>query len=878
MSKKTFLMIDGMSFVYRAYYAIRQLTTSSGFPTNAIFGFINMLEKLINDYSPDYMAAAFDTKEPTFRHEKYKDYKSQRKPIPEDLIPQLGPIKDIIRAFNIQLFECPGYEADDILATLAAKTGAGAIKSIIATGDKDMFQIIDGENIFVLSPGGGGKENILYDPERVEQKFGVKPDKIVDMLALAGDSADNISGVPGIGLKTAKALLDEFGSLENILSETDKIKSPARRHAIKEHADKARFYRELVTVNTRAPVDFRIEECMRKTPDLNKLLELFRKFEFTKLAYKYSAKEQISEDAVIINNIKEAEKFFKKLEGSERLYFKTIFDSGEPFGDVNIVGIAAMVDGVKPAFISTEGIGLKELIRLIGPVLRDPEIKKAGYGLKNEIVNFKKLGIDIEGIEFDAEIAAYILNPSRKDYSPESIISLYSNMIILPVERKKEERDLWLKQAASNLCGCVKALPGVCKSLLAEIKEKAVVKLFKEVEMGLLYVLAEMECEGVKIDVKTLTRLSGEFHRGISKIEEEVYNIAGEKFNLNSSKQLGKILFEKLKLPVIKKTKTGYSTDDEVLEVLKNKHLLAGLIKNYRTLSKLISTYVDSMPLLISKKTGRLHTTFNQTVTSTGRLSSSNPNLQNIPIKTEEGRKVREAFVPREGWFLISADYSQIELRILAHLSKDAGLVRAFKQGEDIHTFTAALINGIELENVTEEMRNAAKAVNFGIIYGISSFGLAKNTGVDKKTAGEFIKSYFERYPGVKVFIDGLIKEAREKGYVSTIFNRRRYINEFKSSNAVERNFAQRAAVNTAIQGSAADIIKIAMLKVNEKLKEESFQARMILQVHDELLLEVPPLELNLLEEQIRGIMENVVALDVPLKVKVNSGKSWAEI
>ncbi|MDD5644335.1 MAG: DNA polymerase I [bacterium] len=861
MRDRVFLIIDGMSFVYRAFYAIQDLKTASGFPTNAIFGFVNMFEKLLKDYSPDYAAVAFDTKEPTFRHKKYEGYKATRKPVPDNLIPQLEPIKQILKAYNIRIFECPGYEADDVLATLARKSAANGIKTVIATGDKDMLQLVDGKKISVLSPGI--KENILYDPDKVSEKFGVGPEKIRDLLSMSGDSSDNIPGVPGIGIKTAAELIRTFGSLDNILSNIDKIKSPSKQKIFRDNEKKALFSRELIGIDENAPVDFNPHECALREPDRDKLADLFGEYEFKKLAEKYNPRRAADRKYKMLVSPDEIKAYLEKCLGLEKVYFKTLENKKDKSAVVCIYDAAS-----EPvSFALDDNIG-ESAAKTVKDVFENAKIKKIGYGLKDDVVRLKKAGISLAAAESDAEIAAYLLNPSFKSYSPDNIVLRYMGDKAFA---RGEPDD------AAYCCYCLEVLPELNDILSGLLRKEKMCSLYKDVELKIIPVLAGMETEGVRIDTGILKDLSVEMKAETALLKDKIFMEVGREFNVNSTKQLGKVLFEDLKLPAGKKTKTGFSTDDKILEELENKHPVIGCIRRYRTLIKLISTYVDTLPEL-TDGCGRLHTTFNQTGTATGRLSSSNPNLQNIPIRTEDGKKIRKAFIPRDGWVFLSFDYSQIELRVLAHLSGDENLIEAFTNDMDVHSYTAALVNDIAIEDVTDELRQSAKAVNFGIIYGISPFGLSKNAGIGRKTASEFIENYYARYKRVKTFIDEVVSTAERQGFVDTLMGRKRYIGEFKSSSPRDRSFAERIAVNTKIQGSAADIIKTAMVRVSNLIYGRELSSRMILQVHDELIFEAPPMEAGILEDEVSNIMEHVLTMDVPLKVKRARGYNWAEI
>ncbi len=880
---KRFFVIDGNSFCYRAYYAIKHLSNSKGQPTNAIYGFIAMIRKIIKEEKPDMLAVAFDLKGPTFRHEKFKDYKGTRKPMPEELVSQMPYIKRLLTAYNIPIYEAQGYEADDVLATLAEKCRkAKGIDTFIVTSDKDAMQLVTA-GVKVYSPH---KDGVIYGEKEVRERFGVPPERIIDLMALMGDTSDNIPGVPGIGEKTAVQLMKEFKSLDNVLKNTHKIKSASRRKKIEESRDLALLSRELATIKKNTPIEIDMDELELKEPDEKALAELFKELEFRKLLQDIAPAERPKRSYLLVDCPEEFLKFARELKQAKIFAFDFETTHCDPMR-ARAVGVSFAWKKNEAYYIplnALKGLEEKKVTETLKSVFEDANIKKIGQNIKYDALVLKKMGLTLKGIEFDTMVASYLLNPSKSNHnlsdisleylgyakkSIEQLIGKGKNALTMDRVDVGEVRDYCCEDSliAFNLMSVLEK----------QLKEKELEELFFKVEMPLIEVLAGMELCGVSVDSAYLKRLSAEIEKKIASCEKNIHSMAGETFNINSPKQLRDILFEKLKMPVIKRTKTGASTNEEVLKILSEKEKLPREILRYRTLAKLKSTYVDSLPALVNSSTGRIHTSFNQTVTVTGRLSSSNPNLQNIPVKTEMGRKIRKAFIAeKKSHLILSADYSQIELRILAHLSGDKNLVEAFNEQRDIHAFTASLIYGLEEKDITDEMRQAAKTVNFGIVYGMSAFGLSRDLGIDVRQAARFIESYFGRYPGVKAFLEKTIDEALKNGFVTTILGRRRYIPEIKSENIQIRNFAQRAAVNTPIQGSAADLIKLAMINIHRVIGD--FDAKLILQVHDELVFEVRAGELLKLAGVVKENMENVMPLRVPIRVGLESGKNWLEM
>ena len=882
MSRKRLFLIDGNSFCYRAFYAIRQLSNSKGQPTNAVYGFVTMLNKLVKDNAPDMLAVAFDLKGPTFRHKKYEEYKIHRKPMPDELVGQMPLIKKAVAGYNIPIYEMEGYEADDVLATLAKKAEAHGIDTFIVTGDKDALQLVD-EHIKVVNPQ---KDNLVFDAARVKEAFGVGPEGIPDLMALMGDATDNIPGVSGIGEKTAVELMKEFGSLDNLLKNVDKVKGEARKKALRENEKVAILSKELALADVHVPIKVEFDELKLKEPDRGALLELFKELEFKSLIKDFTPKGKLDSKYELIDD----EKKFKKLIGELKVLKEFAFDFETTSEDpmlARLVGVSFSWKVGHACYVPVNKYHeIDAVLEALKPVFENTHIHKVGQNIKYEYIVLSNYGIKLAGEMFDTMVASYLLNPSKFNHNLEDIsIEYLGHKLTTPIEdligkgKKAITMDLVdVDKVCAYCCEDSDVTFRLKKILAKDVADKGLDELFYKVEMPLVKVLAEMEITGVSIDREYLGELSVEMEKKLGKLTKKIYEIAGEEFNINSPKQLSHILFEKLKLPIIKRTKTGISTDEDVLTKLAASHKLPHTLIEYRELSKLKSTYVDSLPLLINPKTGRIHTSFNQTVTATGRLSSSEPNLQNIPIKTEEGRKIRKAFVPSaKGNVLLSADYSQIELRILAHLSGDKHLIKAFREGLDIHSFTASLVFGVKEHDVTPEMRGMAKTVNFGIIYGMSPYGLSQSLNIDVNKAKEFIDAYFERYPDVKKCLDGMMDEARKQGYVTTILGRRRYIPEINSPDMRIRQFAERTAINAPVQGSAADVIKVAMIAIYEKLAKAHLKTRMTLQVHDELVFDVPKDELKESYEIVKDGMEKVIDLMVPIEAHVEVGKNWLD-
>ena len=874
-------LIDGNSYVYRAYYAIRGLTNSKGFPTNAIYGFTNMLLKIIREKKPDGIIVSFDSPVPTERHRIFEAYKAQRPETPGDLVQQLPYIRKMVAALNIKVFEIPGYEADDILGTLAKQAASHGAEVYIVTGDKDMLQIVD-DRIKVYDP----MKDKVFDEAYVREKYGVGPERIPEYMALTGDAVDNIPGIRGIGEKTARELLTEFSSLDELLNNAGRIRKEKLRSLVSENADIARLSMKLAILDTSVPLDFDLKEYLIKDPDWMSLLSLCKELEFGSFLklIPSSAPTDMSCETVLSNP--RLQEIITKIK--DEVSFD-IESTGRNPVTAQMVGLSISVEKGHAFYIplahSYPGAPLqmdkREALEKLHGIFGDEHIAKIGHNLKYDIMMLKKEGISVRGRVFDTMIASYLLNPNKPNHSLEEVafeyLSYRKKTFMEVLGKKASFADVPLEDAAPYACRDASMSLELREALFGILKENGLEDLYNNIEMPLIYVLADMETAGVKIDTGKLGGISKELERELDSLTKRIYFLAGEEFNINSPKQLGTILFQNLGLQPGKKKKTGFSTDVSVLEELAQYHDLPGEILNYRSLNKLKTTYIDVLPTLINPETGRIHTSFNQAATATGRLSSSEPNLQNIPIKGEWGRRIREAFITEGTNLLLSADYSQVELRILAHLSGDEGLINAFNSNIDIHSRTASEIFGISLDKVSTDARRIAKTVNFGVIYGISPFGLSEALSISREDAKQYIDQYFERHPGVKSYIDKCIDDARCNGYVTTLFGRKRAVPEIHSKNTTVRQQGERLAVNSPIQGAAADIIKIAMVRIWKALTEKGLRSRMILQVHDELLFEVLPEELEVMREIVRKEMEGVLTLSVPLRVDIHHGKNWAE-
>ena len=880
-------LVDGSSYIFRAFYAIRHLSNSKGLPTNAIFGFTQMLLKVLKEHQPDYLAVVLDSKAPTFRSEIYKEYKANRPAMPEALVLQIPYIRRIIEEYQIATLEMEGYEADDLIGTVA-KGLAPEVDVVIITGDKDILQLVS-DRIQVYDT----MKEKRFGVEEVVQRFGVKPEQVVEVMGLAGDPIDNIPGVPGIGEKTAIELIKIFGSIENLLTHLDQVRQKKLKENLETYGEQARLSRKLATIHTDAPLTYRLNDFAPSSPNQNGLREIFKELEFNKLLKELpEEKRPEKRDYRLITDQNE---FFALLEELKKAKsFSIDLETTSPYPMwADLVGISLSYKSDQAFYIplghrlreAEEQLPLPWVLEELKPILEDRKVNKVGQNLKYDWIVLKQYGIHLQGIYCDTMIASYLLNPTKHNHNLGEIAREYLDRNVTDYKEvvgtgsKEVTFDrVELPRARDYSCGDADLTLQLSHLLLPKLEEEGFKDLFDQVEVPLLMVLAKMEMNGVKIDIDLLQEFSKEIETQLQQKMERIYGLAGEVFNINSSQQLGKILFDKLKLPVIKKTKTGYSTDVDVLTKLSLQHDLPLEMLGYRNLSKLKSTYIDALPKLIHPKTGRVHTSYNQTVTATGRLSSSDPNLQNIPIRTEEGSRIRQAFIPEKGWAIVSADYSQIELRILAHLSQDETLSEAFHKEEDIHTRTASEIFGVPVEKVTPSMRREAKVINFGIIYGMSAYGLSQQLGSEPKIAQTYIDAYFKKYPKAQTYIECSLEEARQKGYVTTLLHRRRYLPDIHSPTVAIRQASERMAINTPLQGTAADIIKLAMIHIQNRIEELSLSTKMIMQVHDELVFEVPEEELQKALPMIQDGMETVMELSVPLKVSIHSGKNWAEV
>ena len=898
MEKPVLYLIDGSSYIFRAYYAIRGLTTSKGFPTNAVYGFASMLFKFLKDYKPAYLGIVFDAKGDTFRNEMYPLYKANRGAPPDDLVPQFSKIFEVVDAFNIPQFMMEGYEADDIMGTIARDYEKRGMDVVLVTGDKDFCQLVS-EKVKLLDTMKN-KETLVPD---VVEKYGVPPERVIDVFALMGDQVDNIPGVKGIGEKTAIGLIKTFGSLDNLLLNLDDL-AERQRKLIREKQGDALLSKELVTIKTDIDVDMGLEKFTYEGFDKGKLRAIFEELEFKNLLRELgdggSAVSTTDENRIVPYDN------YSLVLTEEALHraIERVKETGEVSIDLEttstdpmlaeIVGIALCPAPHEAYYVpvahrsladsSTRQLALPFVLEKLKPIIQDKGLRKIGQNLKYELVLLEMYGLKLDGISFDTMIAAHMLDSSRISYSLDELCRLYLGHRMISYrdvtgtgKSKINFEEVELEAAKVYSCEDADVAMLLAGKLARELEEINLIQVYRDIELKFIEVLARIEINGMKIDASRLKELSKEFDAGLKEIEKTIYEEVGYEFNLNSPIQLRQVLFETLKLPQKKLTKTGESsTDVEVLTDLSKFHSVPEKVLEHRTLSKLKSTYVDALPRLINPRTGRLHTSFNPVGSSTGRLSSSEPNLQNIPIKTAQGRRIREAFIPEEGYVMLSADYSQIELRLLAHFSGDESLVEAFMTGSDIHNRTASEIFGVTEDLVTPEMRRLSKNINFGIIYGISAFGLAKQLGTSVSIAKSYIDEYFKRYSKVKEYIQKSIDDAKSKGYAETILGRRRPIPELNSDDRNRKGFGERTAMNTPIQGSAADIINIAMIRIQEKLSS-GYKTRMILQVHDELLFEVPEDELEVVSRIVKDGMEGAWKLKVPIKVEIGTGRNWAE-
>ncbi|KAA6448637.1 DNA polymerase I [Bacillus swezeyi] len=872
--RKKLVLVDGNSLAYRAFFALPLLSNEKGIHTNAVYGFTTILMKMLEEEKPTHMLVAFDAGKTTFRHKTFKEYKGGRQKTPPELSEQLPFIQELLDAYQISRYELENYEADDIIGTLAKSAEKDGFEVKIFSGDKDLTQLATKDTTVAITKKGITDVE-YYTPEHVQEKYGLAPRQIIDMKGLMGDASDNIPGVPGVGEKTAIKLLKQFHTVEALLSSIDEVSGKKLKEKLEAFQEQALMSKELATIITEAPLELTLDGLGYEGFDREAVVKLFKDLGFNSLL------ERLGEEP----EETEAEPFEDievtiKTDISDDLFASpasvVVEQLGDNYHEAPILGFS-IVNENGVFFIPQETAVYSDRFK---EWAEDESKKKWVFDAKRAAVALRWQGIELKGAEFDVLLAAYIINPGHSYDDVASVAKEHRLQIVSSDEavygKGAKQAVPAEKELADHLGRKGKAISLLREKLLDELEKNEQLELFEDLEMPLAHILGEMESIGVQVDVGRLKKMGDELSGKLKEYEEKIHESAGETFNINSPKQLGVILFEKLGLPVIKKTKTGYSTSADVLEKLRDKHVIIEDILHYRQIGKLQSTYVEGLLKVIRNDSHKVHTRFNQALTQTGRLSSTDPNLQNIPIRLEEGRKIRQAFVPsQKGWLMFAADYSQIELRVLAHISKDKNLIEAFTNDMDVHTKTAMDVFHVSEEEVTPAMRRQAKAVNFGIVYGISDYGLSQNLGITRKEAAAFIERYFNSFQGVKEYMEETIQEAKQKGYVTTLLSRRRYIPELTSRNFNLRSFAERTAMNTPIQGSAADIIKKAMLQMAEKLKEQDLQAKLLLQVHDELIFEAPEEEIKALEKLVPEVMENALELDVPLKVDCSSGHSW---
>lgn len=864
---KRLLILDSNSLMNRAFFALPPLTNSDGIHTNAIYGFMNMLFKMKEEIEPDCIIATFDLKAPTFRHKEYADYKAGRKKMAPELYEQFPIIKELLKLMGIKIFELEGFEADDLIGTISKFAEDNDTEAYVVTGDKDALQLASDKTKVVITKKGVS-ETAVYDRESFIKEYEVTPTQFIDVKGLMGDKSDNIPGVPGVGEKTAFKLIKEYGCIEEVLQNIDNISGKKLKENLENNTEQAIFSKKLATIMREVPVELTIEDVTTMDdPNMPEIKKMLIKLEMKSVLSKFKndgVEEESNVEVVNIDNIEGLTELFGRLK--DRIYIDYTLNNASQYSKLDLEYLFLGEEN-KGYIIDFKIISLsarEEALNLLKRLMEDESINKVIHDGKNFVTFLKKNNIEIKGFDFDTAIAAYLIDSSKSKYEILELVNQYIG------DNPSGE--------GANLKGIlVSYIPEIYKILKDKIHDESMDKLYYEVEHPLIYVLSSMESSGFNINAEMLDELQVKFKKEIEETQAEIYKLADEEFNISSPKQLGKILFEKLDLPVIKKTKTGYSTNQEVLEKLMDKHDIIPKIMYYRQITKINSTYVEGLKNVIDED-GRIHSNFNQTVTTTGRLSSTEPNLQNIPVRHEMGKEIRKVFIPmEEGDILVSCDYSQIELRVLAHIADDENMIDAFKHHSDIHTKTASEVFKVPVDEVTSLMRSRAKAVNFGIVYGISAFSLAQDLKITKKEAEEYMAIYFERYPKIKGYLEDVVTEAKDKGYVLTILNRRRFIPEIKSSNKIVKALGERLAMNAPIQGSAADIIKLAMVNVYNKLVEKKLKSELILQVHDELILNVKPDELEVVKELVISEMENAVKLSVALDVDLNSGATWYE-
>ena len=892
--KKRLFLIDGMALAYRVYFAFTRnpLISSKGENVSAVFGFTNTLLNIMDTENPDYFAVIFDTPEPTFRHELYSEYKAQRTEMPQDMVDQLPRIREMLDVLKIPVVEKPGFEADDIIGTYAQLASQQEIETVIVSGDKDMMQLVNA-HVKMLNPRRSGEEPEWLDEKGVKEKVGLPPGKIIDYLALMGDSSDNIPGVPGIGPKSALKLLQEYGSLENVLANIGYISDKRARTALEKSPDSATMSQKLTAIHCDVPLDRVPTDLRVGKADRDLAFKFFQSMQFRTLADRFAPEQpKLTRDYRLIQTEKELSELIDQLKTVKKCAFDTETTHKDPMR-AELVGLSFSCEDGIAYYVPVRGseeltsdvkpLNIDAVLDAIQPLFEDESITKCAHNAKYDIIILSHYDIDVKGLGFDTMLASYLLDPSARQHNLDALALAHLNLKKIPTSKiigsgaKEITMDLApIEQVSEYACEDADVTWRLWGLLQSLITEKELQPLLENVEVPLIHVLRIMEQTGVAVDELYMARMSKELETELGILEKKIFDLAGVKFNINSPKQLGKIMFEDMGLPVVRKTKTGYSTDVSVLEELAKEHELPRQILEYRQFAKLKSTYVDALPKLINPKTGRLHTSYNQTVAATGRLSSSDPNLQNIPIRTEIGRSIRAGFVATDNdHILLDADYSQIELRIMAHLSGDDMLLDSFQKNEDVHRRTAALVFDVEPDDVTEDQRRRAKEVNFGIMYGMGAFGLSQRIDITPDEAAQFIEAYFANYTGVQQFMVDIVHQVQKKGYVTTLLNRRRYIPEINSDNRRIRDFAERTAINTPIQGSAADMIKVAMINIQRRLEEKGLASKMILQVHDELVFDVVQNELDQVQAMVKHEMENAIPLNVPVKVEMGTGRNW---
>lgn len=886
MSSKKLMIIDGNSLLHRAFYALPPLTNAEGVYTNGVYGFLTMFYRVTAEYKPDYLTVVFDKKGSTFRHKEYEEYKAGRIKTPSELSVQFPILKEVLDKLNIARYELDGFEADDLAGTLVKLGEESGLEVIALTGDKDYLQLASDKTKILLTRKGISEMDI-YDYDKVLEDYELTPTQFIDLKGLMGDKSDNIPGVPSVGEKTGIKLLKQYESIDGIYENICFVKGKLKERLI-EYRHQAFMSKMLATIITNIPLDIEIEDLKVKEPNDEELYKLYQKLEFKSFLNNIDSdvitendKNKVKLDHVLIESMNDAKELFEKINKRRELVLKTVHEDASFRGEV--LGMAIKYNDEENYYVDLTKVDQEEFFAEFKEILENDEVKKTSHNIKEEIIVLRRYDIDLKGIVFDTMIAQYLLDPSQGNYELDILTKEYLKIGISSEEeilgkgkKKKSFKDLETDDLANFYIDKVDSIYKIRFTMEKIIEEQDMKELFYDVELPLATVLADMEYRGFTVDKEQLEELGREFDKKIEALTGEIYEYSEVEFNINSPKQLGEILFNKLELPVIKKTKTGYSTNAEVLEKLYDIHPIIEKIIEYRQIVKLKSTYVDGLVNLIDKDTHKVHSSFNQTITTTGRISSTEPNLQNIPIRTEEGRKIRKVFIPSsDKYTLVDADYSQIELRVLAHISDDPKLKEAFFTNEDIHTKTASEVFGVSLSDVTPLMRSNAKAVNFGIIYGISDFGLSRDLNISKAEAKKYIDNYLSNYKKVKEFMENIVIEGKKKGYVDTILNRKRYLPELKSRNFNIRSFGERMAMNTPIQGSAADIIKVAMVKVYDELKNRKLNSSLILQVHDELIIETDKNELEEVKKLLKDIMETAVKLSVPLKVDMETGDSW---